>query len=89
MKDAQIEADRVQTELLKLEEAASILAKAEKTIMKLQTSVATLKCDGDKFRRWWLTEYYSLKVVLELVPNREDVETIASASHARFSTYSK
>ena len=82
-----MEADRSQTELLKFEEAASTLAKAEKKIMKLQASVATLKRDGDKFRRWWLTDYYSLKVVLELVPNREDVETIASSSHARFVTY--
>lgn len=89
LQDARMEADNTQTELLKAEEATSALTIAEARIKKLRDSAAVLKSDGDKFKRWWITEYHSLQVVLKLIPNPEDVEAISASARARFENYSK
>ncbi|KAF6747588.1 hypothetical protein DFP72DRAFT_1075251 [Ephemerocybe angulata] len=49
--------------------------------------VERLKRDFDRYRRWWVNEYYFVKVLLGMVPDPRAVETIASASHARYKVY--
>ena len=89
LQDARREAESAQTELLKVDEAACALVKAEERVKILRNVAKALRNDGDKFRRWWLTEYHSLQVVLKLVPNPEDVEAISASAGARFEAYSK
>ncbi|TEB24444.1 hypothetical protein FA13DRAFT_1714729 [Coprinellus micaceus] len=78
LKDARGEREEARTECVKVEEA---LEEKEKTLEAVTN-------EANRYRGWWLTDYYSLKVVLGLVPNKEDVEAIASASRDRFITYS-
>lgn len=61
---------------------------AEEKIADMDVQLQLIKAEFEKYRRWWLTEYYSLKAVLELVSSRDNVEEIASSSRARFLAYS-
>lgn len=61
---------------------------AEEKIAAMDVQLQLVKGEFEKYRRWWLTEYYSLKVVLELVSSRDNVEEIASSSRARFLAHS-
>jgi hypothetical protein len=78
LKDARGERDEARTECVKAEEA---LEEKEKTL-----EVVTR--EANRYRGWWLTDYYSLKVVISLVPNKEEVEAISAASRDRFAAYS-
>lgn len=88
LQDAKMEADSAQTKLLKFEEATVKLLEAEEKMHALKRAVRTHKHDEERYRRWWLTEYHSLKLVLQLIPNPEDVEAISASSKARFASYS-
>ncbi|TEB19264.1 hypothetical protein FA13DRAFT_1719018 [Coprinellus micaceus] len=79
VKDAKVEKDEARTEWLK----------AEEKLEEMERTVETLRREAERYRGWWLTEYYSLKVVLGLVPNKQDVEVIASSARGRFVTYSE
>jgi chromosome segregation ATPase len=61
---------------------------AEEKMGEMGDQLQLTRGEFEKYRRWWLTEYYSLKVVLELVSKRDNVEEIASASRARFFAHS-
>ena len=78
IKDARGERDEARTECVKAEEA---LEEKEQTL-----EIVTR--EANRYRGWWLTDYYSLKVVLGLVPNKKEVEAICAASRDRFLTYS-
>ncbi|TEB39961.1 hypothetical protein FA13DRAFT_1704097 [Coprinellus micaceus] len=78
LKDVMTELQGTRTELILAEE------KIEEMGVQLQLAGG----EFEKYRRWWLTEYYSLKVVLELVSRRDNVEEIAAASRARFIAHS-
>lgn len=78
LKDTKGERDEARTECMKAEEAL------EERGLQLEAMTR----EADRYRGWWLTDYYSLKVVLGLVPNKKDVEVIGAAAHSRFATYS-
>ncbi|KAF6761428.1 hypothetical protein DFP72DRAFT_1062420 [Ephemerocybe angulata] len=45
--------------------------------------------EARRYRGWWLTEYYSLKVLGQLVPYPENVSAIMASAHARYEAYSE
>ena len=79
MKDMKVEMDQAKNEALEAEE------RREETTVHVQE----LERDLEKYQGWWLTDYYSLKVVLGLVPNKQDVKHIALASRARFKEHTR
>lgn len=88
LKDALMEAETAQTALLRVEDCAAQLATAREEIEDTKATIEDLKVEAAKYRRWWLTEYHSLKVVADLLHNRDEVQDIISSSHERFLTYS-
>jgi predicted RNase H-like nuclease (RuvC/YqgF family) len=72
-----------------MEEARSECVIAEENLEEKEQAMEALGREADRYRGWWLTEYYSLKVVLGLVPNKDDVEVIAASARGRFATYSE
>lgn len=81
-------AESVKDAKVTMEEARTEWLKAEERLEEKERSVEALQREAERYRGWWLTEYYSLKVVLGLVPNKEDVEVLASSARARFVAYS-
>lgn len=77
MKDMKVEIGQAQAEALRAEEKRE----------SMTALVQQLEGDLERYRRWWLTDYYSLKVVLDLVPNKRDVRAIALSSQARFDSH--
>lgn len=88
LKDARVEAETAQMDLLKTEEAHAQLAAVQEKLENATRAMKDLKSDVRKFRRWWLSEYQSLKVVVSLLPNPEDVKDLSSSADARFIAYS-
>ncbi|KAJ3507091.1 hypothetical protein NMY22_g17040 [Coprinellus aureogranulatus] len=88
LKDARMEAEAAQTNLMKVEEAHSQLALSQARLGEMKESVKGLKREVRQFRRWWLAEYTSLKVVVSLLPASEDVTEISSSADARFASFS-
>ncbi|KAJ3494081.1 hypothetical protein NMY22_g20125 [Coprinellus aureogranulatus] len=78
MKDMNVELDEARAEAVQLEE--------QMEGMKVKGQV--LQSNLERYRRWWLTDYYSLKVVLGLVPNQEEVKHIAEGAHGRYKAHS-
>ncbi|KAJ3521523.1 hypothetical protein NMY22_g12279 [Coprinellus aureogranulatus] len=88
LKDARLEANQAQSDLMKIEDAHSELERAQEKLRTIEERAKVLKRDLKKFRRWWLTDYHSLKLVVSLLPESEDVVEIASSADARFASYS-
>jgi chromosome segregation ATPase len=78
LKDVMTELQGTRTELIL----------AEEKIGEMGDQLHLTRREFEKYRGWWLTEYYSLKVVLDLVSRRDNVEEIASSSRARFLAHS-
>ncbi|KAF6762920.1 hypothetical protein DFP72DRAFT_841974 [Ephemerocybe angulata] len=70
-----------------LEEAKGGYLDVRGELDEAEELVERLKRDFDRYRRWWVNEYYFVKVLLGMVPDPRAVETIASASHARYKVY--
>lgn len=89
-KQVREEKERLKNSKADAEGALSLLVMAEEKIYEVEGVMAFLKQDVDRYRRWWLTEYYSLKAVLAMLPQGswDDVGHIAEAAHARFATFS-
>lgn len=83
-----MEAEKAEAELMKNEDARAQLAAAEEKLQELAEAMKIAKRDATKFRRWWLAEYHSLKVVVSLLPDSGDIEHFLSSSQARFASYS-
>jgi chromosome segregation ATPase len=79
LKDVMTELQGTRTELIL----------AEEKLGDMGTRLHLVQREFEKYRGWWLTEYYSLKVVLELVSRRDNVEEIAASSRARFFAHSR
>lgn len=71
-----------------LEEVQNELLDAEEELDKSEGILKATRQEVDRYRGWWLNEYYSIKVLLQLVPNPREVAAIAATSHSRFMTYS-
>ena len=54
---------------------------------KREAQLEQLQRQVDRYRGWWINEYYFVKVLLQIVPNPKDVEHIAAASHRRHMIY--
>lgn len=70
-----------------LEETRTQLIMAEEKVEDMEKLVRVLLKDLNQFRGWWLTEYLSLRALLELVPDKADVEPLMSSAEARFKIY--
>ncbi|KAJ3546961.1 hypothetical protein NMY22_g1842 [Coprinellus aureogranulatus] len=70
-----------------LQEARTECLKAEEALDEKEREVETLQREADRYRGWWLSEYYSLKVVLGMMPYRKDVEAMASSAKDRYRAY--
>lgn len=82
IKDMKVEVEQAQREALKAGDPGEGM---KETIEGLEQG---LERELEKYQGWWLTEHYSLKVMLGLVPNKKDVKAIAMAAQARFETCS-
>ena len=89
LKDARMEAEAMQAQLSRVEDATALLGIANQKVEKLTEKMRDLKDKVAKFRRWWLTEYHSLKVVSALLPNPDEVVEILSSSQDRFLSFSE
>ncbi|KAJ3526687.1 hypothetical protein NMY22_g10071 [Coprinellus aureogranulatus] len=71
------------------EGALNLLVLAEEKLSDVEAVMAVLKRDVDRYRGWWLTEYYSLRAVLTMLSReqREDVHALAQSAEARFMTF--
>ncbi|KAJ3497036.1 hypothetical protein NMY22_g19742 [Coprinellus aureogranulatus] len=79
LKDMKVEVDRARAEALRAEEARD----------DMEVGIQDLQQRFERYKRWWLTDYYSMKVILELVPNKDDVRDIALGAQARFKAHCK
>jgi hypothetical protein len=80
-KDARVEVDESNAELLRAKERLDAMGVSMDALMR----------DFNRYRGWWLTENRSLKVALREVPKRKwnaGLQAIASSSHSRFMSYS-
>ncbi|TEB28916.1 hypothetical protein FA13DRAFT_1711596 [Coprinellus micaceus] len=77
IKEIKGERDEARTESVKAEEASAERDNALEGVTR----------EANRYRGWWLTEYYHLKKVLELVPNEKGVEAITSEARERFLAY--
>lgn len=84
------EKDRMKDSKAEAEGALRLLVLAEEKICEIEAAMAILRQDVDRYRGWWLTEYYSLKALLSMIPRdrRGDAYHFAEAAHARFATFS-
>lgn len=84
------ERERLKDSKVDAEGARNSLVLMEEKICEAEATIAALRQDVERFRGWWLNEYYSLKVLLTLVPqeSKGDVRHIVHAAHARFATWS-
>ncbi|KAJ3503517.1 hypothetical protein NMY22_g18225 [Coprinellus aureogranulatus] len=64
-----------------------LLVEAESKLEEMEHSLRNAQVEGNRYRNWWLSDYHSLKAVIQLIPRRHDVEAIASSSLARYKTY--
>ena len=69
------------------EEARSQLIVAEEKADEMEGLVRVLSRELHQFRRWWLTEYLSLRALSELVPDRQDVAVLLTSAEERFQVY--
>lgn len=85
------EKDRTKNSKAEAEGTLNLLVLAEEKVCEIEAVMAALRQDVDRYRAWWLTEYYSLKALLAMIPRdrRGDVYHIAESAHARFATFSK
>ncbi|TEB28676.1 hypothetical protein FA13DRAFT_1711685 [Coprinellus micaceus] len=84
------EKERLKNSKADAEGALHLLVMAEEKIAEAENQVVAMRDDVDRYRRWWLTEYYSLKVVLAKLSHadRIDVYHIFEAAQERFETFS-
>lgn len=64
-----------------------LLVEAESKLVEAEGSLEATRKERDRYRNWWLTEFHSLKAVIQLIPRRHDVEAIASSSLARYRSF--
>jgi hypothetical protein len=85
------EKDRVKNSKAAEEGTLNLLVLAEERVCEVDAMMAVLRQDADRYRAWWLTEYYSLKALLVMLPHDrlDDVHHIAESAHARFATFCK
>lgn len=76
-------AEKLRDVKVELEEARNQAIELEEKVEEMQESVRVL----ERYRRWWLTEYHSLQALIHLIPDRRDVEAIASSADERFRWY--
>ncbi|TEB16758.1 hypothetical protein FA13DRAFT_1804548 [Coprinellus micaceus] len=77
---AEGKAEKLRDVKVELEEAHNQAIEMEEKVEEMQESVRVL----ERYRRWWLTEYHSLQALIALIPDRRDVEAIASSADERF-----
>ena len=65
------------------EEAADIQQRLEASDAELQRTRREL----ERFKGWWVNEYCFVKILLQMVPDPEEVDAIAESSHGRFARY--
>jgi hypothetical protein len=84
------EKDRMKNSKAEAEGALNLLVLTEEKMCEIEAVMAVLRQDVDRYRGWWLTEYYSLKALLAMIPRdrRGGVYHIAESAHARFATFS-
>lgn len=69
-----------------LQEAQQGMEDIQERLGKAEDSVRTARSEVDRYRGWWLNEYYFVKVLLQMlsIHQRKEVEPIAVSSHARY-----
>lgn len=77
-------AEHVKDTKADLEETRTQLVMAEEKVDEMEQLIERLLRTVERYRGWWLTEYHSLRALLVLVPDSEDVEAITSSAHARY-----
>lgn len=83
----QQKSEQVKDGMAILEETRTQLVMAEEKVEEMENLACVLSKDLNQFRSWWLTEYLSLRALLELVPEKADVEPLMSSAEARFKVY--
>ncbi|KAF6742405.1 hypothetical protein DFP72DRAFT_1081942 [Ephemerocybe angulata] len=68
--------------------ARNQLLDAQGEVEDQKEKIDGLKRGLDRYRGWWLNEYHFVKILLDMVPNPEDVAVIAASSHSRYRVYS-
>jgi chromosome segregation ATPase len=77
---AEGKAEKLRDVKVELEEARNQAIEMEEKVEEMRESMRVL----ERYRRWWLTEYHSLQALIGLIPDRRDVEAIASSADERF-----
>lgn len=83
------EKERIKNSKAEAEGLMTLLVLAEENIEQARAMSATLKLNVDRYRGWWLTEYYSLRAITALLPadQMEDVSHIVQSAHSRFESF--
>ncbi|KAJ3549636.1 hypothetical protein NMY22_g802 [Coprinellus aureogranulatus] len=83
-----MKAEQLKDAKTELEEARVQVVMLEEKMDKMEATERILVRGLQRYREWWLTEYYSLRALLGMIPDKADVEAIASSAHGRFMHYS-
>ncbi|KAJ3510731.1 hypothetical protein NMY22_g15882 [Coprinellus aureogranulatus] len=84
----QMKAEQVKDMKVELEEARTQLGLMEEKMDEMVEEARILARELQRYRAWWVTEYYSLRALLGMIPNKADVEAIASSAEDRFKIHS-
>ncbi|TEB22933.1 hypothetical protein FA13DRAFT_1715750 [Coprinellus micaceus] len=68
----------------------NLLVLAEEKVSTAEAVTSMLKDDVNRYRGWWITEYYSLRAVLGMLPQdqRDEARLIEEAAEDRYTTWS-
>lgn len=82
--------DRLANKEVELGEVRRALHTLEDVCEEQKESVRELEGGVDRYRRWWMNEFYSLKVALSLArdPSDRGILAMKESSQARFMTWS-
>ncbi|TEB34015.1 hypothetical protein FA13DRAFT_1789206 [Coprinellus micaceus] len=67
----------------------NLLVLAEEKMSNAETVTATLRCDIERYRGWWITEYYSLRALFGMLSREQRVEArvIREAAEERYTAW--
>jgi hypothetical protein len=67
----------------------NLLVLVEEKVSTGEALTAMLRCDIDRYRGWWITEYYSLRAVLGMLSRdqRAEARAIGEAAEERYASW--
>lgn len=83
------EKERLKDEKANREGLLNLLVLAEEKVLTAETLTAVLRCNVDRYRGWWITEYYSLRAILGMLSRDQVVEArvIGEAAEERYASW--